>query len=249
MNLKGGVGKTISCCNIAHILATVYNKRVLVVDNDKQGNSSKFFHLHDYDKFSVADVLMVKNIDMQKVIQNTEYENLDLIQANMMLVKANIEILSDIGRPQQTRLKTALERVAGHYDYCIIDNAPEINMATVNALVASDEVLIPLTIDKFAFDGLDELYNQIESAKEFNENLCLRGCFITQWRNNDINRQQEAWLIEQEKYCAFHTHIRRTEKITQSTFEEQPILLYSRRSAAARDYLKFVKEYLEVGKE
>lgn len=245
MNLKGGVGKTVSACNIAYILAAVYDKRVLVVDNDKQGNTSRFFHCHNYDKFSIADVLILQKIDMQKVIQNTEYENLNLIQANTMLMKANVEIINDASRPKETRLQNALELVADNYDYCIIDNAPEINMATINALVTSDEVLIPLTVDKFAIDGLDEIYNQIESAKEFNENLCVRGCFVTQWRNNHVNRQYEEWLNEQDKFKVFNTHIRRTEKITESTFAEQPIVLFSRRSAAAIDYLKLVAEYLE----
>lgn len=244
INLKGGVGKTISCCNIAHILATVYGKRVLLIDNDKQGNASKFFHLHDYERLGTADLLMDENTDVEKAIMHTEYENLDLIQGNTVLIGANDKMVKEKGS-SELRLKKAVQKVGDKYDYCLIDNAPEISMSIASALIASDEVLIPLTVDKFASDGLDEINIQIESAKEFNENLCVRGCFVTQWRNNHVNREYEEWLKERGEYKVFNTHIRRTEKITESTFAEQPIILFSRRSAAAIDYLKLVAEYLE----
>lgn len=229
---------------MAHILVTVHNKKVLIVDNDKQGNTSKLYSLHSYDKFSIADVLTVKNIDMSKVIQHTEYENLDLLPANMMLVKADLEIKMDVTTPQQTRLKTALQKVSDYYDYCIIDNAPDINMYTINALVASNEYIIPLTIDKFAFDGLEVVFDQIDAIKEFNESLKFKGILVTQWQNNETNRVGEIWLKEQEKYCIYDTHIRRTEKINQSTFAQQPILVYSKRCAATKDYINFLEEYL-----
>lgn len=244
INLKGGVGKTITVCNMAHILASVHNKRVLIIDNDKQGNASKLYSLHGYGSPSVADVLTVKDLDISKVIKHTHYDNLDLITANMMLVSADLQLKLDTSSPQLTRLKTALKRVEGNYDYCIIDNAPDINMYTMNALVASDEYIIPLTIDNFALDGLKVIFEQIENIREFNNKINFKGILITQWQNNDTNRDGEMWLKEQKEYCTFNTHIRKTEKICQSTFAEQPILIYSKTSAAARDYLKFTEEYL-----
>ena len=163
----------------------------------------------------------------------------------MTLLKANLEVMLDTTRPQQTRFRTAFRAVAGQYDYCIIDNAPDINISTINALVASDDVLIPIKIDKFAFDGLAELKEQIDNTREeLNPELVLRGCCVTNFQNNEVNRQGEEWLKSQKDYPVFETHIRRTEKVDESTFATTPILEYSRRCGAAKDYIKLVEEYL-----
>lgn len=245
MNLKGGVAKTISAANIAHILVTIHNKKVLIVDNDKQGDISKMFKVHNYDRPSVADIMTTRRPNLDYIISPTEYQNLDIIQANMSLLKANKEVMFDNTRPQQTRLKAALNSIKDKYDYCIIDNAPDINISTINALVASNDVLIPIKIDKFTFDGLEELKNQINDTKEdLNPGLNLRGCFVTLYQNNDVNRQGEEWLKNQREYPIFNTHIRRTEKIDESTFATMPILKYSKRCGAAKDYLALVEEYL-----
>lgn len=246
INLKGGVAKTISAANFAHILAVIHNKRVLLVDNDKQGNASKMFGLHSYEKPSVAELMTTRGVKIEEIIARTQYENLDVIPANMTLLKANLEVMLDTTRPQQTRFKTALKSIEEEYDYCIIDNAPDINISTINALVASDDVLIPIKIDKFAFDGLAELKEQIENTKEdLNPDLCLKGCFVTSYQRNDVNEQGEEWLKNQKEYPVFDTHIRRTEKVDESTFATMPIIEYSRRCGAARDYLTLVEEYLK----
>lgn len=245
INLKGGVAKTISSANIAHILAVIHNKKVLLVDNDKQGNASKMFKLHNYDMPSVAEILTRRGVNLKSIIVETEYKNLHLIPANMTLLKANLEVMLDNIRPQQTRFKTAFKSIEEDYDYCIIDNAPDINISTINALVASHDVLIPIKIDKFAFDGLAELKEQIDNTREdLNPGLCLKGCFVTNYQNNEVNKQGENWLKTQKEYPIFNTHIRRTEKIDESTFATMPILEYSKRCGAAKDYLEFVEEYL-----
>jgi chromosome partitioning protein len=245
INLKGGVAKTISAANIAHILATVHEKRVLLVDNDKQGNISKMFGLHSYDDLNIADILMERHDNIRGIIAPTRYANLDVVPANMTLLEANV-----IEREphRQTRLRAAFDEIAGDYDYCVIDNAPDLNMSTINALVASDDVLIPIKIDKFAFDGLTELVEQIDNIRDsgLNPALILRGCFVTFYQNNEVNRQGEEWLRGQGKYPVFDTHIRRTEKVDESTFARIPVFEYSRRSGAARDYLAFVAEYLNT---
>jgi chromosome partitioning protein len=245
INLKGGVAKTISAVNMAHILATVHGKRVLLVDNDKQGNISKMFGLHSYEDGSITDVLMERHGDINEIITPTRYAALDVIPANMTLLEVNA-----IEREERryTRLRAALEGIAGDYDYCIIDNAPDLNASTINALTASQDVLIPIKIDKFAFDGLAELIEQIYNIRDggLNPALALRGCFVTFYTNNEVNRQGKAWLREQSGFPIFNTHIRRTEKVDESTFERKPIIEYSRQSGAARDYIALVAEYLET---
>ena len=246
INLKGGVAKTISTANIGYILAAIYNYRVLLIDNDKQGNLSKLFDRHSYNHKGIEEIMTMRKVNLDKIIQKTNYSNLDIITANMNLLNANLRVLMDQARPQQTRLEIALEQVNHKYDFCIIDNAPDINISTINALVASHDVLIPLKIDDFAFDGLEELKEQIENTKEdLNSKLNFKGCFVTQYARNEVNKQGEEWLKAQKEYPIFTTHIRRTEKVDESTFAKMPIILYSRRCGAARDYLKLVEEYLE----
>lgn len=246
INLKGGVAKTISSVNMAHILATVHNKSVLIIDNDKQGNASKMFGMHSYEHKGTEALMIEKDLNMEEVIRKTNYENLDIVCANMNLLKANLEVVLDQSRVQQTRFRKALNQVKDKYDYCIIDNAPDINISTINALVASEDVLIPVKIDDFAFDGLKEIKEQIEATKEdLNQNLNLKGCFITQFMKNEVNLQGKEYLNLQDEYPVFKTHIRRTEKIDESTFAKMPIVEYSRRCGAARDYLELVSEYLE----
>lgn len=246
MNLKGGVAKTISAANIAHILATVHNKRVLLIDNDKQGNVSKMFGVHDYDAPSIADIL-TQHKGILEVTQNTKYVNLSVIPANMNLLKANLEILLDSTRPQQTRLRAELRKISDTVDYCIIDCAPDINISTINALVASDLVLIPIKIDNFAFDGLAELKEQVENVREdFNPDIKF-SCFVTCFQNNEVNRQGEEWLNERRtEYPLFNTHIRRSIKVDESTFANAPIIEYSPRCGAAADYKELAKEILSV---
>lgn len=244
-NLKGGVAKTTTSVNKAHILATVYNKRVLLIDDDKQGNASKFYRLHGYDHPSIADVLVEKNYDIHNAIQHTRYANLDMITANMNLITANLKISMDESREQQTILKKALEQVESEYDYCIIDNAPDINISIINSLVAAHSVIVPIKIDQYSFDGLKAIADQLEEIRKFNPGINFRGCLVTQYVNNEVNQQGKAYLTDQTQYPVFATHIRRTaDKVDEGTFAGLPIVEYSKRCGAAKDYLSFVGEYL-----
>lgn len=245
INLKGGVAKTISSINIAYTLVKEHGKRVLLIDNDKQGNTSKFFGVHNYLDEGVAELLTIRNLGASEVVQKTGYEGLDIISANMNLLRADKEILLDVSRPQQPRLKRALKDVQDRYDYCIIDNAPDINMSVINALVASDDVLVPIKVDKFAFDGLELLVDQIDDVKEFNENLVFSGCFITMDQKTNVNIQGGEFLELSTDYPLFKTRIRRTVKVDESTFAGRPLLDY-RESTAGEDYSNLVKEYLEM---
>lgn len=245
INLKGGVAKTISSTSIAYILSQIYKYRVLLVDNDKQGNTTKLFNLHDEEEMSIADIMTERNIDIEDVIATTQYENLDVIPADMRLLKANLTVIMDATRPQQFILKNALEQIDEEYDFCIIDNPPDINISVINALVASDDVMIPIKIDKFTFDGVNELIERIEEAKQMNPKLKLQGCFVTQYSKNMVNQQGEELLNNQDKYPMFNNHIRRSIKADESTFSNLPLAGYSKRCTAAKDYIELVKEYLE----
>lgn len=241
INLKGGVGKTISAINIADVLVR-RGKRVLLVDNDKQANASKFFRVMSYDRPSISEVLTHKNFPLP--IQQTGY-SVDVLPANMTLLRANKDILLDTGWMQQNRLRKALATVADKYDYAIIDNAPDINMCTINALVASDDVLIPVKVDKFALDGLDELTDQIEDVRDWNPNIRIAGGFLTMYQFTKVNTEASALAQEGKlKIPFFHTVIRKCTAVDQSTFLGHPLNAYRKPCAAAMDYVTLVNEYL-----
>lgn len=243
INMKGGCAKTTTTVNMAHILAKDYGKKVLVIDNDKQGNLSKACGAWSYDKPSLADILTGEK-SIREVLQVAAVDNMAVIPANMHLLTANLMVIKDEERDQATILSKELESVAEVFDYCIIDCPPDINISVINALVAADEVIIPIKIDGYAFDGMDELEEQINNAKALNPKLKFRGCLVTMFYNRDVCRQGEEWL-QNQRYPVFKTHIRRTEKADEVTFTNESLMEYSPRSGAARDYKTFVKEYLE----
>ena len=245
-NLKGGVGKTVTTINTAYVLATEYGKKVLLVDNDQQGNCSQFFGVYGYDKPSMTDV-MKRRVTAEEVIQHTEYEGLDIIPANLSLAEAEKAVLMDSVTPQQVRPKEILRQVKEDYDYVLIDNAPSLGMCVINSLATSDYLIIPAKIDKFTFDGIDSLMNQLATVKEyFNPQIELLGTLITSYRRNDTNQQGVEWLKQAEKYKAFDSYIRWTDKMDESTFTAEPVMVHSPRCGAAKDYKAFVAELVKM---
>ena len=143
INLKGGVAKTVTTNSVAYILASQGNK-VLIVDNDKQGDASRGLNCRTQDGEGIDRIMTARHPEdwMKKLIRHTEFHNMDVLPANMRLLMANQEVMFDQTRPQQYRIKNALACVADQYDFCIIDNAPDINVSTINALTACDLSLI-----------------------------------------------------------------------------------------------------------
>lgn len=252
INLKGGVAKTTTTVNMAYLL-TERGYKVLLVDNDKQGNASKAFGLYDPEDHDNMARVMLETIPLIDIVASTKYENLDIVPANMDLLEANLRVVADVSRPQQTRIKKAMEKksetdtksATEKYDFIIFDNAPDINMSIINALVVSDDVIVPIEIDQYSFDGLDILLEQIAAVKEdFNPGINFRGCLITKYRQREDVQAQGAEILK-ERCNVFDTKIRRTEnKPKESTFAKMPLVEYSARCGASQDYKKFIDEYL-----
>jgi chromosome partitioning protein len=256
VNLKGGVGKTTTAINLAYQLYLM-EKSVLLIDLDKQGNVSKFFKIHSYERPSVADVLLgretiedsARSLYGDKTSCGREDGFLDVLPANMSLLIADRQILIDTTKPQQTRLKKALSEAdgaVGYYDYCIIDCAPDINISVINALVAADDIVIPVTIDQFAYDGINEIKAQIDDVRDnFNPNLEIGGCLVTSYRDNDFNRDGVEYLKAVMGGYVYESKIKWSGLVNGSTFEHQPLDVYSPRCAAAKGYREFAAEYVK----
>ena len=247
INLKGGTGKTVSAANMAHILATVHHKHVLLVDADKQGNASRYFSLYgEQDGTAKLLLLEPKAIEIVKVIYPTQYKGLDVITSNMDLYTTDRELYED-SADVSGMLAAALARVRDDYDFCIIDNGPAVDMVTLNVLAAADDVLIPIRPDEFSFSGLLDLVEQVQAVQEgVNTGLVLRGAFFTHWQNRETFRQARQSLEDSGICPVFQTAINYNPKVPESTLEEKPLCAFAPRSWAAIQYKKLTAEYLSL---
>ena len=230
-NIKGGVAKTTSTANLGACLSQE-GKKVLLVDLDPQSNLTKLFKAYSMEDLTVSDILLDKHLDIHKAIKKTDFENIDILPANIKLTFADRSILIDNTRSQQNRLSKALKNINNEYDYCLIDCA----------LCASDEVFVPIKIDKFALDGLEYLLESIEDMKdEFNPNLNFKGCFITMDSATTVNRliKKELKNILGDKM--FNTTIKQNVKVVESTFD-CPVVFSNKKARASINYKELCKE-------
>ncbi|WP_167955083.1 ParA family protein [Anaerosporobacter faecicola] len=248
INLKGGVAKTTTAINMSIILSELHQKRVLLVDNDIQANASKFFNLHDYDKNGIENVFRNERVATKELIERTSYENMDMIPTNMNLDNAVSELMQEEG-DQIGKLKKALKEVESEYDYCLIDCPPSIAMNVLNAIVAADDIIIPIKLDKHALDGMEELIDVIDELVTYNKNLENIMCLPVMTMKDEFVLAGEK-LLRESNYRVFDTNIRYSVKVIGSTFQScVGITEYSPRCSAAKDYKGLVEEYLRLVKD
>lgn len=252
-NLKGGVGKTTTAVNLAGILATEYGKKVLVVDNDQQGNASQFFGVFSPDNHGTAEVLCLEENIRDVIINQPNNPNLAILPANMNLAAANRHLMAESGNmPREIRLREALQEVVDEYDFAIIDNGPNLDYSFDAAIVAADDYLIPVKIDKYAFYGIDFIRERVGAIKQYwNPDINFLGCLITmQHVTNQLEREGVEWLANGQTALRapckiLNTKIKYSPRINDTTFSSELITTLSNRSMAAKNYKELAAEYLE----
>ena len=245
VNLKGGVGKTVTAVNLAGILAADYGKRVLLVDSDPQGDASQYIGVVP-DACSTADLFDGGTAYYEDVIQHTIYRDLDIIPSDMQL--ASVDLDADIDRKRAVRVYADLRDALVEddaYDVMIFDCPPSFSLPCISAIAASDMVFVPIKPGAFEMAGMRLLADQIASVQSTGlAKRSVRG-LLTIWHNADATRQSEEWLREHSPIPLFSQKIRRTDKVTESTYAAQPVTRWSPTSAAARDYRAWVEEIME----
>lgn len=242
-NQKGGVGKTTTSVNLAASLAAT-KRRVLLIDLDPQGNATMGSGVDKNDlEQSVYDVL-VDGAGIPAIVRPAPESGFSVLPANQDLTAAEVELINEIGR--EFRLKEALAAVVDDYDYILIDCPPSLNMLTVNALAASDGVIIPMQCEYYALEGLSALLNTINRVKQLiNPELEIEGILRTMYdgRNSLTNHVTDD-LRRHFGDQLYSTVIPRNVRLAEAPSHGLPVLYYDKQSKGALAYLALAGELL-----
>lgn len=259
-NLKGGVAKTTTAVNLAAILAAERGKNVLVIDADSQGNATSFLG-GDRDLVGMADLLRGEicggnPLELQNtnvggvslVSGSSELMDLDLTKAGEGMV--DVQCLRKLRRFLETRPKLEPPELAAvlygaPFDYCLIDCPPAFNAASSAALIAADEVLIPVKLDAFALEGMANLLQQIQNMRRINSQLRVLGVLPVMWYKSESILAAERAL--RESGLRILPRIRRSDRVDDMTYAQAPLISCSPRSGPCKDY-RVLAKWLDLGR-
>ena len=263
INLKGGVGKTTTVINMAAILAGM-DKTVLCIDADPQANLTQFYGFRDPEKTVDNTLAQLLNLNSQgrsdyaeDYVHETPLPGISLVPASIDLINADIAALKRGGGVrsiqdlldnlnEDTWIENGVPEEGGSaFDFVLVDCPPSFTAASVAAIYASDDVIIPVEADLFSITGLTTVMAQIDSMRSIKPRIRVAGALICKWHNTIATHQGEA-ALRASAVPVFRTVIRRSDKVTEAIFSGQSLQQYSPQSAAGRDYRAFVDEFLEV---
>ena len=245
VNQKGGVGKTTTAVNLSTALAAI-NKKVLLIDLDPQGNLSTGLGIKGEDrKVNVYDLIMLEKISMEKASIKTKIPYLDIIPSGINLSGIEFELGDDKSRNR--RLYNKINNIDSKYDFIIIDCPPSLGILTINSLVASELLLVPLQCEFYALEGLAQLLKTIEAIKSnLNPNLELEGVVLTMYDSR--NRLSEDVINDARKHLGdkvFKTIIPRNVRLSEAPSHGLPAILYDRKCMGSEAYIELAKEFIQ----
>ncbi len=239
-NQKGGVGKTTTTINLGASLA-VYGKKVLVIDMDPQANATSGLNVEK--DICIYHALIGKKT-LSSIVVPTETENLWVVPSNISLIGAEVEL---VNYPNKEKiLKNLLKEIDG-FDYVLIDCPPSLGLLTINALVASNSVLVPVQCEYFAMEGLAQLLHTINLVKKtFNPALKIEGILLTMHdKRNNLSKQVEFELKRHFPQYIFKTLIPRNVRLSEAPSFGKSIIAYDIKSVGSRSYMSLAKEVLK----
>lgn len=243
-NQKGGVGKTTTNVNLCAALA-LNGKRVLSIDIDPQGNSTSGFGIEKNKlEYTIYDVL-VGDYDINKVIHKTEIANLDLVPANIQLAGAEIELTNT--KYREKTLNEKIQTILKQYDFIIIDCPPSLGLLSLNALTASNTVLIPIQCEYYSLEGVGQLMDTVKLVRRnLNPNLEIEGVVLNMFdgrTNLSIQVVEEVKKYFRDK--VYRTVIPRNIRLAEAPSFGQPIMIYDEKSKGSEAYLKLSEELIK----
>lgn len=243
-NQKGGVGKTTTTINLAASLA-VLEQKVLVIDADPQANATSGLGFDVKNVQSSIYECIVDEVEASKVVQKTEIDNLDLIPSHIDLVGAEIEMLNLPNREKV--LKNSMDQLKKKYDFIFIDCSPSLGLITVNALTASDSIIIPVQCEYFALEGLGKLLNTIKIIQNrLNPELSIEGFLLTMFDGRlNLSNQVYEEVKRHFQDMVFETVIQRNVKLSEAPSYGKPVILYDASSKGAINHMNLAREILQ----
>ena len=244
INQKGGVGKTTSAINVALSLA-VSEIRTLLIDLDPQSNATTgLSSLVKNFQGSIYDIL-INGDEISKKINKTSFSHLDIIPSSNDLVGAEVELVGIMAREYQ--LKKSLDTIINDYDLIIIDCPPSLGLLTINALTASNSIIIPIQCEYYALEGLGQLLNTVRLVQQnLNKDLNIAGIIMTMFDSrlnlsNQVVNEVDSFFKEK----LFKTFIHRNVRLSEAPSFGKPALLYDANSTGAKNYLSLTEEILK----